>query len=429
MNKRKAILIIFILFVPLLMSSIKMETINSLIEDDNLGSISEIGIGNPALDFTITDVDTRENYTLSDFLGQAVLLDLWATWCGPCEISLPIIEEFYIMYPENVLQIISIDVDETESDALVSDFRNSHDMDWIVGIDYYQNITSNQPTQYGTGYIPTFVLIDQSGNVAWNYIGTTDLWNQLRTAISAVIPDETVKPEFHDYSYTNDSELSIFDPRIKVSANISDNYNLKKAELLLLNGDLQSYNLILTKVGNFYIINQWVTLEVQFVYQYSNLELQIKATDYFGNSNTSETYYLPTTQYIDSGPPTISDIAISYEEISDSVYEVTVYALIDEDLLLERADMQLKKGTSTVRTVSFEDHNGTHMVAIGSVLYSTANPDELTVVIILEDAAGNEVILEYPVVDVTEKSSYGLTLIFAGILFSVAVFQIFRRRK
>jgi len=162
MNKRKAILIIFILFVPLLMSSIKMETINSLIEDDNLGSISEIGIGNPALDFTITDVDTRENYTLSDFLGQAVLLDLWATWCGPCEISLPIIEEFYIMYPENVLQIISIDVDETESDALVSDFRNSHDMDWIVGIDYYQNITSNQPTQYGTGYIPTFVLIDQS---------------------------------------------------------------------------------------------------------------------------------------------------------------------------------------------------------------------------------------------------------------------------
>ena len=125
MNKRKAILIIFILFVPLLMSSIKMETVNGLIEDDNSGdiSISEIGIGNPALDFTITDVDTRENYTLSDFLGQAILLDLWATWCGPCEISLPIIEEFYIMYPENVLQIISIDVDETESDALVSDFR------------------------------------------------------------------------------------------------------------------------------------------------------------------------------------------------------------------------------------------------------------------------------------------------------------------
>ena len=429
MNKRKAILIISILFVPLLVSSIKMETVNSLIEDDNLGSISEIGIGNPALDFTITDVDTRENYTLSDFLGQAVLLDLWATWCGPCEISLPIIEEFYIMYPENVLQIISIDVDETESDALVSDFRSSHDMDWIVGVDYYQNITTNVGSQYGTGYIPTFVLIDQSGDVVWNYIGTTDLWNQLRTAISAIIPDETVNPEFLDYSYTNDSELSIFYPRIKVSANISDNYNLKKAEILILNGGLQSYNLVMTKVGDFYIINQWVTLETQFIYQYTSLELQIKATDYFGNSNTTETYFLPITQYIDSGPPTISDIVISYEKVSEAVYEVTVYAIINEDLILERADIQLKKGTTTVRTVSFEDYNGTHMAATGSVLYNTANPDELIVVIILEDAAGNEVISEHPVVDVTEKSSYGVSLIFAGILFSVAVFQIFRRRK
>ncbi|MCE7743141.1 MAG: hypothetical protein GOP50_11890, partial [Candidatus Heimdallarchaeota archaeon] len=42
------------------------------------------------------------NYTLSNFLGQAVLLDLWATWCGPCEVSNPYLQDLYMMYPDNV---------------------------------------------------------------------------------------------------------------------------------------------------------------------------------------------------------------------------------------------------------------------------------------------------------------------------------------
>jgi thiol-disulfide isomerase/thioredoxin len=431
MIKRKLIFIIAILFVPLFMGSIRMETASGIENNTtNPGGvyINEIGVGNPALDFTLTEVDSRENYTLSDFLGQVVLLDLFATWCGPCQESIPMLIDINDMYPNDVLQIISIDVDETESDSLVSTFKANEDMDWIVGIDYHQNITSNDPTQYGTGYVPTFVLIDQSGNVAWTYIGTYDLWTELRNAITDIQSDDDEKPDFHEYTLSNNTELSIFDPQVHVTANVSDNWNLFQASISVLNEPGQGYLLVPSKVGDFYLIDQWITVPTNILHQNSQIQFQITLHDYFENWNVTEIMYLPTTQYVDAGAPTVSDIAVSYEEVNTNMYEVTVYAIIEEDLMLEKAVIELYKETEKVKTFYFEDYNGTHMVAEGMVFYSAALPEEVTVKIVVEDVAGNEVIMEYPLVEL-EESDYGLTLILVGLMLSAIVFQVFRRRK
>ncbi|MCE7741890.1 MAG: hypothetical protein GOP50_05485, partial [Candidatus Heimdallarchaeota archaeon] len=70
-----------LLLVTFAFNLMNIQMINAITTNIEQGGNSEITViepGNPALDFTIMDVDSRINYTLSNFLGQAVLLDLWA---------------------------------------------------------------------------------------------------------------------------------------------------------------------------------------------------------------------------------------------------------------------------------------------------------------------------------------------------------------
>ncbi|MHA1407549.1 MAG: TlpA family protein disulfide reductase [Candidatus Heimdallarchaeaceae archaeon] len=168
MKNKKFLIILLILILPVFSMVMKVSPIQGVVEKNipkNDNSISSVPVGDLAPDFSIMDVSTHENYTLYDFLGKMVFLDLFATWCGPCEISLPYIRLFYDMYPEDMLQIISIDVDNNETENQVSGFRNSHDMDWIVGIDVDGSIDS----AYGSGFIPTFYLLNTTGHVIWYY--------------------------------------------------------------------------------------------------------------------------------------------------------------------------------------------------------------------------------------------------------------------
>ena len=123
-----------------------------------------------ATDFVVRDVDSGVTHSLSDFRGAVVVLDLFATWCTPCKLSIPYLRQVYSQYSQSQVRIISVDVDSTESQSVVSDFRQEENMDWIVSLDEGGQVK----IAYGTGSIPTFYIIDQEGVIQWTDTGFTN---------------------------------------------------------------------------------------------------------------------------------------------------------------------------------------------------------------------------------------------------------------
>jgi len=122
--------------------------------------------GSKAPDFKLKGVDGRE-YTLSSFRGKVVLLDFFATWCGPCRAMTPRLAELRQMYPSEDFVIISVDLGE--SIDKVREFAEEEGMSWIVLVDPHGNVGS----AYGIRAIPTLVLVDKDGTVAWIHVGLT----------------------------------------------------------------------------------------------------------------------------------------------------------------------------------------------------------------------------------------------------------------
>jgi thiol-disulfide isomerase/thioredoxin len=64
------------------------------------------------LNFTLKDVQGK-NIRLSDYKGKVILLDFWATWCGPCKVEIPWFVEFQQKYGPQGLQVVGVSVDDT----------------------------------------------------------------------------------------------------------------------------------------------------------------------------------------------------------------------------------------------------------------------------------------------------------------------------
>jgi thiol-disulfide isomerase/thioredoxin len=144
-----------------------------------LVSLPEVIGAEKAFEFTLVDTDGRE-FSLSDFRGKYVLIDFFAIWCKPCEISLPHLKSLKNQLGTDIV-IISIDIDVEETEQQVIDYKQAHGMDWIVARD-----TEYLSMPYRVSALPTFVLIDPSGNIVNTYVGVTD-----ETVIMRSIP---IKP-------------------------------------------------------------------------------------------------------------------------------------------------------------------------------------------------------------------------------------------
>ena len=71
----------------------------------------------PAPDFTLESLDGK-NLSLSDLRGKAVLLNFWATWCGPCKVEMPWFVEFQNQYGSQGLQIVGVAMDDSSRDDI-----------------------------------------------------------------------------------------------------------------------------------------------------------------------------------------------------------------------------------------------------------------------------------------------------------------------
>ena len=120
---------------------------------------------------------------LSDLKGQVVILDFMATWCGPCETELAHLEEIYNSYSSSQVRILSIDVDQSESEALLSSYIDKHNIPWDTLMD---SVGINNAPSYDVTAIPTLVIVDQDGGIAFRSEGIVQS-STLKAEINALL--------------------------------------------------------------------------------------------------------------------------------------------------------------------------------------------------------------------------------------------------
>ncbi len=118
-----------------------------------------------APDFELKDMNGK-TIRLSDYRGQVVLLNFWATWCGPCKIEIPWFVEFQRNYKDRGFTVIGVSVDEDGWEA-VRPFLASRQVNYPVVVS-----TVEVEQKYGgVEALPVSFLIDRDGRIADTHVG------------------------------------------------------------------------------------------------------------------------------------------------------------------------------------------------------------------------------------------------------------------
>ena len=121
---------------------------------------------NPAPDFTVTDADGR-SVKLSDFAGKPVVLNFWASWCGPCKSEMPAFEAAYLEQGAEVQFVMVNLTGNSETVETASSF--------IAGAGYtfpvFFDTAGEGAAAYRVSSIPATYFIDSDGNIVASHVG------------------------------------------------------------------------------------------------------------------------------------------------------------------------------------------------------------------------------------------------------------------
>jgi len=136
-----------------------------------------IEIGSEAADFQLKDLEGRE-VQLKSLRGNVVLLNFWATWCGPCRLEMPVIEKLHQQLHGKGLRVFGVNDEEIET---IREYVAEHEYSFPTLVDMDQQAMN----LYRIRGIPTMVVIDREGKIAQYRMGLSregDLRTWLRKA-------------------------------------------------------------------------------------------------------------------------------------------------------------------------------------------------------------------------------------------------------
>ncbi|HUV79288.1 MAG TPA: redoxin domain-containing protein [Candidatus Bathyarchaeia archaeon] len=145
--------------------------------------------GSEAPPFTLTSIDGT-NFSLSDYSGKVVVLDLMATWCPVCKDEMKELSQLGQEYSDVVIITISVYPLETADDLRT--YKEEHNTDWLFARD-----TDNVLVKYGAFTLPTIVIIDPQGYISFQkaaLVPAKELASEVEKAYSGGI-EEPAGPE------------------------------------------------------------------------------------------------------------------------------------------------------------------------------------------------------------------------------------------
>ena len=135
-----------------------------------------------APDFTLQTIN-GETIRLSDLRGQAVLVNLWATWCPPCRAEMPAIQKLYDEYKDQGLVVLAVNMTYQDDPAAVLPFVQDHELSFPILLEETGNVAS----KYELRSLPSSFFIDRDGFVQEVVIGGPMSEALLRTRIESIL--------------------------------------------------------------------------------------------------------------------------------------------------------------------------------------------------------------------------------------------------
>jgi cytochrome c biogenesis protein CcmG/thiol:disulfide interchange protein DsbE len=129
---------------------------------------AKIAVGDPVPDKTLTALPGPGNGSIADHRGEWVLVNLWASWCGPCREEAPALERFYRQNRGRDTTVVGINVQDNEDDALA--FLREHP----TGYPQLRSVGNERSRAFGSTGVPENFLVDPRGRLALIWRGVVD---------------------------------------------------------------------------------------------------------------------------------------------------------------------------------------------------------------------------------------------------------------
>jgi peroxiredoxin len=139
-------------------------------------TLTKIGVAAPSIHLKTIE---GKDFDLKDAKGKVVLINFFATWCGPCMVEMPHLQnEIWNKFKDKNFTMVAVDREETEE--IVKKFQNKNQFGFLIACDPKRKVYS----KFATKYIPRNFLIDTNGVIVFQSTGYSDPeFNNLITAI------------------------------------------------------------------------------------------------------------------------------------------------------------------------------------------------------------------------------------------------------
>lgn len=129
---------------------------------------TKIAVGEPVPDKTLPSLPGPGHGSIADYRGKWVLVNLWASWCGPCREEAPMLAHFYRRNRDRDTTVLGINVQDNEDDALA--FLREHP----TGYPQLRSVGDERSEAFGSTGVPENFLVDPRGKLALIWRGPVD---------------------------------------------------------------------------------------------------------------------------------------------------------------------------------------------------------------------------------------------------------------